>query len=361
LTNGRQKWREKKKKKTCPEFGQQQCHHAAAGLGFSRLGNAAAAVAGRMLVVLGGCPRGCGRFGVGDHDSCSLERVATLVGALGGHVPQPSAVQATAFPKVGRMFLLREFPPTCTQVHRARSGRALAGGGGCHGLGVGLALVTAGLMGGGAVSSFMELEGTYLRVQLLAECYTLNTTGSEYGYGPGRKVSETRHTVLGRHTETGQPTASGLGSGQPTLRHQEVPGPSTGADRESASAAAEEDNLGGHHKKDKQSEGNGNARSCESRSRNRSGVVSRGTAQRNNTTSRESLYRCIVADSLEARGDTAAPRCQETRGIMLPLASLSLTPDYGDEPWALPAHGSVSVSPPIRGAYNGYDAGHTLH
>jgi len=124
------------------------------------------------------------------------------------------------------------------------------------------------------------------------KCYTLNTTGSEFGYGPGRKVSETRQTVLGRHPETGQPTLSGLGSGQPTLRHQEVPGPSTGADREGASAAAEEDNLGGHHKKDKQSEGNRNARSCEFRSRNRSGVVSRGTAQRNNTTSRESLYRC---------------------------------------------------------------------
>jgi len=123
-------------------------------------------------------------------------------------------------------------------------------------------------------------------------CYTLNTTGSKYGYGPGRKVSVTRHTVLGRHTETGQPTALGLGSGQPTLRHQEVPGPSTSADRESASAATEEDNLGGHHKKDKQLEGNGNARSCESRSWNRSGVVSRDTAQRNNTTSRESLYRC---------------------------------------------------------------------
>jgi len=111
-------------------------------------------------------------------------------------------------------------------------------------------------------------------------CYTLNTTGSEFGYGPGRKVSETRHTVLGWHPETGQPTLSGLGSGQPTLsglgsgqptllglgsgqptlRHQEVSGPSTGADQESASAAAEEDNLGVHHKKDKQSEGNGNAR-----------------------------------------------------------------------------------------------------
>ena len=47
--------------------------------------------------------------------------------------------------------------------------------------------------------------------------------------------------------------------------------------------------------------------------------------------------RFIVADGREARGDTAAPRGQETRGIMLPLASSSLTPDYGDELWALPA------------------------
>jgi len=92
--------------------------------------------------------------------------------------------------------------------------------------------------------------------------------------------------VLGRHPETGQPTLVGFGSGQSTLQHQEVPGPSTGTDRESASTAVEEDNLGGHNK-DKQSEGNGNARSCESRSRNRSRVVSRGMAQRNNTTSRE--------------------------------------------------------------------------
>jgi len=87
------------------------------------------------------------------------------------------------------------------------------------------------------------------------DCYTLNITGRTFGYGQGRKVSETRHTILGRHTETGQPTASGLGSGQPTLQHQETPGPSTGIDRESASAAAEEDNLGGHHKQDKRSEG----------------------------------------------------------------------------------------------------------
>jgi len=33
------------------------------------------------------------------------------------------------------------------------------------------------------------------------------------------------------------------------------PGPSTGTGQESASAAAEKDNLGGYHKEDKQSEG----------------------------------------------------------------------------------------------------------
>jgi len=55
--------------------------------------------------------------------------------------------------------------------------------------------------------------------------------------------------------------------------------------------------------------------------------------------------RCIVTDGLKARGNKVAPRGQETRGIMLPLASLSLTPDYGGELWALPAHDSVSVSP----------------
>jgi len=71
--------------------------------------------------------------------------------------------------------------------------------------------------------------------------------------------------------------------------------------------------------------------------------------------------RCIIADGLEARGDTAAPRGRETQGIMLPLASLSLTPDYSDELWALPALGSVSVSPLIRDAYNDYEAGHMPH
>jgi len=123
-------------------------------------------------------------------------------------------------------------------------------------------------------------------------CHTLNISGRTFGYGPGRKVLETHHTVLGWHPKTGQPTLPGLGLGQPTLRHQEVPGPSNGADRQSTSTAVEEDNLGGHHKKYKQSEGNGNASSCESSSWNRSGVVTRGTVQRNNTTSWESLYRC---------------------------------------------------------------------
>jgi len=78
--------------------------------------------------------------------------------------------------------------------------------------------------------------------------HTLNITCRTFGYGPGRKVSGTHHTVLEQHTETGQLTASGLGWGQPTLQHQETPGPSTGTDRESASAATEEDNLGDHHK-----------------------------------------------------------------------------------------------------------------
>ena len=55
--------------------------------------------------------------------------------------------------------------------------------------------------------------------------------------------------------------------------------------------------------------------------------------------------RGIVAAGSKARGDTIAPHGRETRGMMLPLASLSLTPDYVDELWALPAHDSVSVSP----------------
>jgi len=46
---------------------------------------------------------------------------------------------------------------------------------------------------------------------------------------------------------------------------------------------------------------------------------------------------------------------------MLPLPSSSLTPDIGDELWALPSHGSVSVSPLIQEAFNNYDAGHMLY
>jgi len=55
--------------------------------------------------------------------------------------------------------------------------------------------------------------------------------------------------------------------------------------------------------------------------------------------------RCNIADGSKARDDTVAPHGQETRGIMLPVASSSLTPDYGDELWALPAHDSMNVSP----------------
>ena len=57
--------------------------------------------------------------------------------------------------------------------------------------------------------------------------------------------------------------------------------------------------------------------------------------------------RCIVEDGSKAQGDTVAPcgQPEETRGMMLPHAFLSLTPDYGDELWALPAYDSVSVSP----------------
>ena len=48
--------------------------------------------------------------------------------------------------------------------------------------------------------------------------------GSGFGYGPGRKVSETRHKFLGRHPETGQPTPSGLSFGRLTLQHWRIPG-----------------------------------------------------------------------------------------------------------------------------------------
>jgi hypothetical protein len=149
--------------------------------------------------------------------------------------------------------------------------------------------------------------------------------------------------VLGRHTETGQPTRLVLGSGRPTLQHRKDPGPSTGLDRERANAAAEKDNPWRSSYE----------RVIGRKLKGTQGVASldRGIgaglfpeARPRGTTPRVG-NRCIVADGSEARGDTAAPRCQETRGIMLPLASSSLTPDYGDELWALPALESVSVSP----------------
>jgi len=44
------------------------------------------------VVVVGRHPGGRSGFGVGDFSSDGAEWVATLVGALGGHVPQSSAV-----------------------------------------------------------------------------------------------------------------------------------------------------------------------------------------------------------------------------------------------------------------------------
>jgi len=44
------------------------------------------------VVVVGRCPGGRSGFGVEDLSSGGTERVANLVGALGGHVPQSSAV-----------------------------------------------------------------------------------------------------------------------------------------------------------------------------------------------------------------------------------------------------------------------------
>jgi len=172
-------------------------------------------------------------------------------------------------------------------------------------------------------------------------CYTLNTTGSEFGYGLGRKVSKTRHTVLGRHTETGLPQLSGLGSGGPTLQHRMIPGQvpaQTGKAQELLQRKTTLVIIG---------------RMSNRKETGTQGVASldRGIgaglfpeAWPRGTTPRVG-NRCIVADSSKAQGDTVEPRGQETRGMMLPLASSSLTPDYGDELWALPAHDRVSVSP----------------
>jgi hypothetical protein len=187
-------------------------------------------------------------------------------------------------------------------------------------------------------------------------CYTLNTTGSEYGYGPGRKVSETCHTVLGRHTETGQPTASGSARVD-RLRSTRKPLGQVPAQTGKAQALPQRKTtlVAIIRTSNRKETGTQGVASLIAEWR---GVVPE--ARPGGTTPRVG-NRCIVADGLEARGDTAAPRGQETRGIMLPLASLSLTPDDGEELWALPALDSGSVSPLIRDAYNDYDAGHTPH
>jgi len=125
-------------------------------------------------------------------------------------------------------------------------------------------------------------------------CYTLNTTGLEFGYGPGRKVSETRHMVLGWHTETGQPTTSGLDSGRPTLQHRMIPGQVPARARKAQVLLQRKTTLVVIIRRTSNRKENGNARSCESKSGNRSRVVSRGTAPRG-TTPRVG-NRSIVAD-----------------------------------------------------------------
>ena len=176
-------------------------------------------------------------------------------------------------------------------------------------------------------------------------CYTLNTTGSEFGYGPGRKVSETSHTVLGRHPETGQPTLSGLGSGRPTLQHRRIPGQVPAQTGKAQVLPQRKTTLVVI------------IRTSNRKETGTEGVASLGRgigaglfpeARPRGTTPRV-WNRCIVADGSKAQGDTVAPRGQEKGGMMLPLASSSLTPDYGDELWALPAHDSVSVSPTYPG------------
>jgi len=111
--------------------------------------------------------------------------------------------------------------------------------------------------------------------------------------------------ILGRHTETGQPTRLVLGSGRPTLQHRKDPGPSTGLDRERANAAAEEDNRWRSSYE----------RVIGRKLKGTQGVASldRGIgaglfpeARPRGTTPRVG-NRFIVADGQEARGDTAAP------------------------------------------------------
>ena len=122
-------------------------------------------------------------------------------------------------------------------------------------------------------------------------CYTLNTTGSEFGCQPGRKVLETRHTVLGRHTETGLLTQTGLSLGRPTLQDWMIPDQVPALTRKAQVQLWRKTTLVVIISSTSNWKENRNTRSCKSRSRNRNGVVCRGTAQWNNTTSQESLYR----------------------------------------------------------------------
>jgi len=98
------------------------------------------------------------------------------------------------------------------------------------------------------------------------------------------------HTVLGLHTKTGLLTLMGLGSSRPTLQHWRIPGQvpvQTGKAQVLQQRKTTMVVIIGQTSNRKK---NRHARSCESRSQNRRGFVSRGTAQRNNTTSWESLY-----------------------------------------------------------------------
>jgi len=168
---------------------------------------------------------------------------------------------------------------------------------------------------------------------------TLNNTGRTFGYGQGRKVSETRHTVLGRHTETGQPTLSGLNSGRLTLQHRMIRGQVPVRAGKAHVLRQRKTTLVVITRTSYRKEIGTQGVASQDRG---TGVGLFPEAQPRGTTPQVG-NRCIVADDLEARGDTAVSRRRETRETMLPLASLSLTSDYGDELWALPALDSVSI------------------
>jgi len=97
--------------------------------------------------------------------------------------------------------------------------------------------------------------------------------------------------------------------------------PSTIADRESASASTEKDNLVGHHRMDKQIGRKTGTQEVASLGREIGEGLFREAWPRG-TTPRVGNH-CIVTDGLEAQGNTTAPCCQETRGTMLPIVSSS--------------------------------------